>query len=98
MTLEIQYTEGLTVIVTATVDPGDGQTWKTGNPWIDWGDLTPSELVTGSGNYTHTYASAGTYTIILSGENDCDAIGLDTVTVDVIDPICNPPTCTIALV
>ena len=98
MTLEIQYVDGLTVTVQVTAVPGDGQTWASGSPWINWNDGQPVEEITGSGNYTHTYANDGTYMIILSGTNDCLATDTDTVDVDVIDPICNSPTCTIALV
>lgn len=37
------------------------------NVTVDWGDGTAAEIVTTAGNKSHTYATAGTYTVSING-------------------------------
>ena len=53
------------------INPGDGQTWLTGEPVLSWGDGS-QDTEARSGTISHTYENIGTYTISLDGENDCN--------------------------
>ena len=69
------------------VHPGTGELWKAGDPTIDWGDGTSTTDVTGT-TISHTYTNICSYTMVLEGENDCEAICSHTETVVVME---NPP-------
>ena len=92
MTFEIQYTDGLTVSITVTADPGTGGTWLTDHPIISWGDETETTGATTGTTYTHTYPSYATYAIQLDANIDeCDATSSDTKSVTLVEP-CPEPT------
>lgn len=48
----------------------DLELWGTVNCTVDWGDGTATENFTTEGTKPHTYASAGTYTLEISGSLD----------------------------
>jgi hypothetical protein len=57
------------------VSPGVGPTINI-NAWIDWGDGSAFENISGNnstlvGNMNHTYTSAGTYEVKISGDFSC---------------------------
>ena len=66
------------------VSPGTDESWSDGDPTIDWGDGTSTTDVTGT-SISHTYASIGSYTIVLEGENDCEESCSHTETVVVME-------------
>jgi hypothetical protein len=74
LTLTKDGTDPLKVTATVTFAPGDGSFAQ-----IDWGDGSPLDL---AGPVTHTYAKAGTYHVVVQG-NDCrvrDVITAGTLT------------------
>ena len=90
MTLEIQYTEGLTVSITVTSDPGAGASWFLNHPVIDWGD---GSTTTGaaSGIHSHTYSKYGTYMITYTATNNCGITCTDSESIPLWT--CPTPTC-----
>ena len=90
MTFEIQYTEGLTVSITVTSDPGAGASWSLNHPVIDWGD---GSTTTGaaSGIHSHTYSKYGTYMITYTATNNCGITCTDSESIPLWT--CPVPTC-----
>ena len=87
------YICGRTVKVDLSrVNPGDGQTWLTGEPVLSWGDGSQNTEAR-SGTISHTYENIGAYTISLDGENDCNETCFHSEDIFVIE---NPAITTVA--
>ena len=80
MTFEIQYTDGLTVSITVTADPGTGGSWLPNHPIISWGDGTESDWLEPYGNKVsrtaaHSWTKSGTYDVKVKAKDDPDGDG-----------------------
>jgi len=89
--------EGLTVHVTVNADHGAGAAWKSGNPYIDWGDGLRT-INTVSGTYSHTYPFYERCTLSFVATNDCGKTFSTSQSFILVKPfVCPVPTCNLSV-